>query len=130
MCWWRLPTAGPAALTGSWGRIDALEVLEIAKKKIHLDPQRIYLTGHSMGGHGTWYLGSTYAGKWAAIAPCAGYPTLTGYGSADGGIQGRSGTENLLLQASNPSNVIELAPYYKAGGVYIHHGDSDRSCIG
>lgn len=33
-----------------WGRLDALEVLSIAKKHYKPDPQRIYLTGHSMGG--------------------------------------------------------------------------------
>ncbi len=111
-----------------WGRLDALEVLEHAKKKYTPEPHHIYLTGHSMGGHGTWYLGATYPGKWAAIAPCAGYPTLTGYGSADGKIpgQGASAAENLLLQASNPSNVIELAQNYKTAGIYIHHGDSDK----
>ena len=73
-----------------WGRIDALEVLSIAKQKFNPDPQRIYLTGHSMGGHGTWFLGATYPGNWAAIAPSAGYPTLKSYGSADGVIPEKS----------------------------------------
>lgn len=111
-----------------WGRLDAMEVLALAKARYQPDPKRIYLTGHSMGGHGTWYLGATFPGKWAAIAPCAGYPTLTGYGSSDGEIpeEGNSEVENLLLRTSNPSNVIALAENYKAGGVYIHHGDSDR----
>ncbi|WP_235337194.1 alpha/beta hydrolase-fold protein [Pontibacter korlensis] len=111
-----------------WGRLDALEVFELAKKKFNPDPKHIYLTGHSMGGHGTWYLGATYPGKWAAIAPCAGYPTLSAYGSADGKIPeaGKTAMESLLLQASNPSNVLELAQNYGAGGVYIHHGDSDK----
>ncbi|KAA3439781.1 alpha/beta hydrolase-fold protein [Rufibacter hautae] len=111
-----------------WGRLDALEVFELAKKKFNPDPKQIYLTGHSMGGHGTWFLGATYPGKWAAIAPCAGYPTLAAYGSADGKIPeaGRTGMESLLLQASNSSNVLELAKNYGAAGVYIHHGDSDK----
>nr|PZN49097.1 MAG: alpha/beta hydrolase [Bacteroidota bacterium] len=111
-----------------WGRLDALEVLNLAVKKFSPNPMRIYLTGHSMGGHGTWYLGATYPDKWAAIAPCAGYPTLTGYGSADGQIpqKGRNEMEEILLRASNPSNVIELAKNYKSFGVYIFHGDSDR----
>lgn len=111
-----------------WGRIDALEVLELATKKFHPDPEKIYLTGHSMGGHGTWYLGATYPDKWAAIAPCAGYPTLTGYGSADGKIpdHAQTDTEKILLRASQASNVIALAPNYKNLGVYIFHGDSDR----
>src|SRR5262249_32981265 len=38
-----------------WGRLDALEVLRDAEKEFHTDPQRRWLTGHSMGGHGTWH---------------------------------------------------------------------------
>lgn len=111
-----------------WGRIDALEVLDIAVKKFNPDPQRIYLTGHSMGGHGTWYLGATYPGKWAAIAPCAGYPSLMAYGSADGKIPQPSENEleKNLFRASNGSNVLQLLKNYNASGIYIHHGDSDK----
>lgn len=111
-----------------WGRLDALEVLDIAKAQYKPDPQKIYLTGHSMGGHGTWFLGATYAGSWAGIAPCAGYPVLQSYGSADGLIPTSAATplQAMLLRASNPSNVLELAHNYKAAGVYVHHGDDDR----
>ena len=110
-----------------WGRLDALEVLGIAKEKFSPDPDHIYLTGHSMGGHGTWFLGATYAGNWASIAPCAGYPTLKGYGSADGLIPeaGASAAEKMLLRASNQSDVPALATNYKPFGVYINHGDAD-----
>ncbi len=112
-----------------WGRLDALEVLNIAKEKFKPDPQHIYLTGHSMGGHGTWFLGATYPDKWAGIAPCAGYPTLKGYGSADGLIPDSSNSpvEQLLLRSSNQSDVIKLTTNYKPFGVYIFHGDSDRT---
>lgn len=111
-----------------WGRLDALEVLNIAKEKFKPDPSRIYLTGHSMGGHGTWFLGATYPDQWAAIAPCAGYPTLKGYGSADGLIPGTGATpmEQLLLRSSNQSDVPKLAMNYQSLGVYILHGDSDK----
>ena len=112
-----------------WGRMDAMEVLGIAKKAYRPDPEKIYLTGHSMGGHGTWFLGATYPGHWAAIAPCAGYPTLSSYGSHDGMIpdSAASPMEAMLLRASNPSNVIALAQNYKPLGVYINHGDADRT---
>lgn len=111
-----------------WGRLDALEVLDIAKHTLKPDTQQIYLTGHSMGGHGTWFLGATYPDKWAAIAPCAGYPTLQGYGSADGLIPQNSSNdlEKTLLRSSNQSNVIAYAGNYKPLGVYILHGDADR----
>lgn len=112
-----------------WGRLDALEVLGIAKESFKPDPKQIYLTGHSMGGHGTWFLGATYPDKWAAIAPCSGYPTLKGYGSADGLIpdSSGSGTEQILLRSSNQSDVIQLANNYKPLGVYVLHGDADRT---
>lgn len=111
-----------------WGRLDALEVLSLAKDKFKPHPQQIYLTGHSMGGHGTWFLGATYPDKWAAIAPCAGYPTLKGYGSADGLVPDNPGTpmEQMLLRSGNQSDVIQLASNYKPLGVYIFHGDADR----
>ncbi|SFB82624.1 Esterase PHB depolymerase [Parapedobacter composti] len=112
-----------------WGRLDALEVLNLARQSLRPDTQRIYLTGHSMGGHGTWFLGATYPDKWAAIAPCAGYPTLKGYGSADGLIpdKGRNALEDMLLRASNQSDVIAYASNYKPLGIYILHGDADRT---
>lgn len=112
-----------------WGRLDALEVFSLAKKQFKPDPQRIYLTGHSMGVDGTWYLGATFPGNWAAIAPCAGYPTLAGYGSHDGKIpeEGGSDMEKMLLRSSTPSNVLKLASNYKPLGVYILHGDADRT---
>lgn len=111
-----------------WGRLDALEVLGIGKKLFQPDPLKVYLTGHSMGGHGTWFLGATYPDQWAAIAPCAGYPTLKEYGSHDGKIpeSTSSKAEQVLLRAGNQSDVVKLAENYKPLGVYIFHGDSDR----
>jgi pimeloyl-ACP methyl ester carboxylesterase len=111
-----------------WGRLDALEVLALAKARFHPDERYIYLTGHSMGGHGTWFLGATYPDKWAAIGACSGYPTLKDYGSHDGVIpdSAASPVEQTLLRASNQSDVIKLASNYKAYGVYILHGDADQ----
>lgn len=111
-----------------WGRMDALEVLTLAKARFHPDERYIYLTGHSMGGHGTWFLGATYPDKWAAIGACSGYPTLKDYGSHDGVIpdSATSPVEQTLLRASNQSDVIQLATNYKPLGVYVLHGDADN----
>jgi predicted peptidase len=51
---------------------DVMNVLAIVTKEYKIDPQRIYLMGHSMGGLGTYFLGQKYASKWAAIAPMSG----------------------------------------------------------
>jgi predicted peptidase len=37
-----------------------------------VDPDRVYLTGYSMGGSGVWYLAYEYPDRFAAIAPMAG----------------------------------------------------------
>ncbi|NUN48922.1 MAG: prolyl oligopeptidase family serine peptidase [Candidatus Brocadiae bacterium] len=56
-----------------WGRLDALEALEVFCAEHPVDRSRIYLAGHSMGGHGTWQLGVHFPDRWAAIAPSAGW---------------------------------------------------------
>jgi predicted peptidase len=37
-----------------------------------IDPHRLYLTGISMGGYGTWYLGSLWPERFAAVVPICG----------------------------------------------------------
>lgn len=134
-----------------WGRLDALEVLSEAKTIYKPDEKQIYLTGHSMGGHGTWYLGATYPDKFAALAPCAGYPDLLLY--RDYSInrilklseaeQARFGItpkilkrlqteivptdiENMITRAGNPSRTLKLIRNYLHHGIYVLHGEIDN----
>jgi predicted peptidase len=45
-----------------------------------VDPTRVYLTGISMGGAGTWIMGSRYPELFAALAPVCGYgPEYLGF---------------------------------------------------
>jgi hypothetical protein len=109
-----------------WGRIDALEVLHEGRKTYHTDSSRTYLTGHSMGGHGTWFLGATYPDKWAAIAPAAGYPDIIGYRRADSDSIFRQNPHfDMIYRGALPGRVISLANNYLQSGVYILHGDAD-----
>jgi len=50
---------------------DVMNVLAMIREEFNVDDSRIYLTGHSMGGAGTLFLGSKHADIWAAIAPVA-----------------------------------------------------------
>jgi pimeloyl-ACP methyl ester carboxylesterase len=109
-----------------WGRIDALEVLDHAKKELGHDPSRVYLTGHSMGGHGTWILGATYPDRFAAIGPSAGWISWWSYVMEEGARE-RSGMEEMLDRATLPLRTLELKENFKQHGVYIIHGDEDRS---
>jgi dienelactone hydrolase len=62
-----------------WGRLDAMEVLDRALAVLPVDRNRVLLTGHSMGGHGTWHVGLAHSDRFAAAAPEAGWPNIQLY---------------------------------------------------
>lgn len=50
----------------------ALGALAATEREFRTDPDRVYLTGLSMGGYGSWFLASQYPGRWAAVVPVCG----------------------------------------------------------
>jgi pimeloyl-ACP methyl ester carboxylesterase len=48
---------------------DVLTVMNMVQSKYSIDPDRIYLTGSSMGGYGTWFIGLNYPDFFAAVSP-------------------------------------------------------------
>lgn len=48
------------------------EIIDSVAAEYSVDKSRIYITGSSMGGFGTWSMGLTYSNFFAAIAPVAG----------------------------------------------------------
>ncbi|MBZ5576229.1 MAG: hypothetical protein LAP40_06705 [Acidobacteriia bacterium] len=51
---------------------DVINVLEIVLNEYPINRSAVFLTGHSMGSGGTWYLGAKYSKYWSAIAPMSG----------------------------------------------------------
>ncbi len=107
-----------------WGRMDALEVLNHAQKSIPYDHQKVYLTGHSMGGHGTWQTGVHFAEKFAAIAPSAGWISFVSYA---GGVQAQNPNpvEKIFQSALQMSATLEYMTNLTPTGVYLLHGSGD-----
>jgi predicted peptidase len=65
------------ATFGSWmpGQPDAeraLAILDEVQREYRTDPQRVYLTGNSVGGAGVWNLAAAHPDRWAAIVPVCG----------------------------------------------------------
>jgi len=59
---------------------DVINVLELVLNEYPIDRAAMFLTGHSMGSGGTWYIGAKYADYWAALAPMSGpFVQETGY---------------------------------------------------
>jgi predicted peptidase len=48
------------------------ELLDSLAVQYRVDPERVYLTGLSMGGYGTWMTAIEYPERFAAIAPICG----------------------------------------------------------
>jgi len=59
-----------------WAEPSELErltrLLDHALPRLGGDPDRVYLTGNSMGGYGTWLLAAEHPERFAAIAPICG----------------------------------------------------------
>ncbi len=107
-----------------WGRRDAMEVLEIAKTRYQTDPRQTYLTGHSMGGHGTWHLGVTFPDRFAALGPSAGWVSFFSYAGGRR-YEGTNAMAALMQRAMTPSDTLALSSNYLHHGIYILHGDAD-----
>jgi predicted peptidase len=61
-----------------WSKDALLALLDDITAKYAVDTKRIYLTGLSMGGYGTWDLGLSYPERFAAIVPiCGGGQVIT-----------------------------------------------------
>jgi acetyl esterase/lipase len=50
----------------------AMAALDQETQEFHLDTERTYLTGLSMGGYGAWELGRLHPRRWAAVVVVAG----------------------------------------------------------
>src|SRR5262249_12702357 len=109
-----------------WGRLDALEVLELATRELRPDPKRLWLTGHSMGGPGPWHLGGTFPDRWAAVAPSAGWVSMLSYAGARP-VDAATPVATLVNRATAPSDTLALAPNLARPGmgVYVLHGSVD-----
>lgn len=76
-----------------------LAVIREVELLYHVDLNRVYLMGHSMGGYGTWHFGPKYCEQFAAIAPASG---------------------------GNNNGEKKLASMHTA--VYDYHSDDDPRC--
>jgi predicted peptidase len=110
----------PQAARGAWWSDVAMEKLALAAldasiKEFRGDPERLYLTGLSLGGYGTWSIAASHPGKFAALAPVCGGIVRPG-------------------PAKPPTETASSSPYAEAAKkigsdvpVWIFHGDADES---
>lgn len=66
------PQARPNAFWIGNMTAQALKALDQTVEEFNGDPKRLYLSGFSMGGYGTWSAGALHPNKFAALIPVAG----------------------------------------------------------
>lgn len=111
-----------------WGRRDALDVLDHAQRLFKTDPSRVYVTGHSMGGHGTWQLASLFPDTFAAAAPSAGWESFESYAgwmpTLESGTRGAQ-VAGIFCRAAATCQTALLKQNLYDMPVWILHGDAD-----
>lgn len=112
---WPAITIMPQVLTGeSWQGVAAevaMSALDATIEEFSVDEQRQYLTGLSLGGNGTWYLGYQHTERFAAmVAVCS----FVGLGERFPSFVGD--TDDVYMA---------LATDLKNMPVWIFHGDAD-----
>jgi predicted peptidase len=102
--WWTMPEMQAVALAA----------LDRSMKEFKGDRERVYLTGLSMGGYGTFGIGSKTAGRFAALAAICGGVRLPR----------RPGLEN-IPQAQGEDPYRETAKGIGKTPIWIFHGAAD-----
>ncbi|MBV9874733.1 MAG: prolyl oligopeptidase family serine peptidase [Verrucomicrobia bacterium] len=93
-----------------WTDTEALiGLLDEVENKYRVDPARVYLTGHSMGGFGTWYLAYKHPERFAAIAPMSAPFTVTAWASRlkDMAIWAFHGAKDNLVPIGGDEELID-----------------------
>lgn len=106
------------------GQVDLDEVMLDVKHRYRIDEDRIYLSGHSMGGYGTWFQATRRPDLWASVSPQAGYADYALYYPLmrDSGAATQRRFQEQLLRDWSPLTFAENLLYVPA---YIVHGAKD-----
>ena len=94
----------------------AMTALRQTQAEFHTDPDRVYLTGLSMGGHGTWYLAYRNPDVFAAVVPICGWVL---------DIAQFRGSVPVVPSDSGPP-IPALARRLRQVPIWIFHGEVDR----
>jgi predicted peptidase len=94
----------------------ALAALAASVKEFGGDPDRIYLTGLSLGGYGTWSIAANHPGKFAALAPVCG-----------GIVRPVRGNQSPPEPSASDAYADAAKKIGSTTPVWMFHGDADTS---
>lgn len=109
--------------------IDMLyKLLQHVKKIYRVDNQKVYLTGLSMGGFGTWALAMKYQDEFAAIAPvCGGGDTSNAWKIRNIPVWCFHGAKDDVVPPSNSINLVNAARRYNSFVRFTLYPDANHN---
>jgi predicted peptidase len=100
----------PQCPTDDWWteKVEVLiNLLDDIVARYKVDTERIYLTGLSMGGYGTWALASAYPERFAAIAPiCGGGKSFMSYRLEDVPVWAFHGAKDRVVPLKESEEMV------------------------
>lgn len=94
---------------GWWPEQPVLELVDHLEAKYRVDRARLYLTGLSMGGYGTWHFASRAPQRFAAIAPvCGGGVPYLARSLAHTPVWAFHGAKDTVVPLEESSRLIEV----------------------
>ncbi|MGE5520872.1 MAG: prolyl oligopeptidase family serine peptidase [Candidatus Dadabacteria bacterium] len=92
------------------------KLLQHIKRTLRVDNDKVYLTGLSMGGFGTWAMAMKYPQEFAAIIPvCGGGDTSTAWKLRNIPVWCFHGAKDNVVPPINSINMVKAASLYNAG---------------
>ena len=85
-----------------------INLLDDIVSRYRVDTERIYLTGLSMGGYGTWALAAAYPDRFAAIAPiCGGGNRIMAYRLSNVPVWAFHGAKDKVVPLKESEEMVE-----------------------
>jgi dienelactone hydrolase len=105
-----------------WGRRDVYDALADALAYTGVERSRVFVTGHSMGGHGSWHLPANDADGFAGTGPAAGWESFDSYAGRP-----RGALYELWAGADSSTRTLSLIDNLRQVPAYIRHGTNDNN---
>lgn len=102
------------------GEVDVLRVVEELQRFYKIDPDRIFMTGCSMGGYGAWALGLRHPSRWGALSLISGQ---TDFFTWERRKREETPYKSWCVEQNNP---LDLAVNARWLPMLVQHGELDN----
>ncbi|GGB08908.1 alpha/beta hydrolase-fold protein [Puia dinghuensis] len=103
-------------------------LLQDVKEKYRVDPDRVYLTGLSMGGFGSWTLAIKHPEEFAAVVPiCAGGDTADIWKLRNMPVWGFHGAKDNVVPLARGQAMVDALRKYNPSTRFTIYPDADHN---